>query len=82
LFRRPQKAARKKNFMIEITIHDEFIKLGQAMKLAHLVENGGEAKEVIQKGKVRVNGEKEEQRGKKLHVGDIVEYNGETIKVR
>ncbi|MDO5348244.1 MAG: RNA-binding S4 domain-containing protein, partial [Bacillota bacterium] len=52
--------------MQEITIRDEFIKLGQAMKLAGLVESGVDAKIVIQNGEVKVNGEVETRRGKKL----------------
>ena len=67
--------------MQEITLREEFIKLGQALKAAGLVDSGVEAKIVIGDGKVKVNGEVEYQRGKKLHGGDIVSYNGETIKV-
>lgn len=64
-----------------VKIKDEYIKLGQALKLAGLVESGVEAKIVIQDGKVCVNGETELQRGKKLHHGDIVSYHGETIQI-
>lgn len=69
--------------MIEISIRegDEFIKLGQALKKAGVVESGVEAKEVILDGLVSVNGEVETQRGKKLHGGEIVSFDGETIKV-
>ena len=69
--------------MIEIQIRetDEFIKLGQALKAAGLVETGAEAKDVIQDGLVKVNGETELQRGKKIHDGDLISYNGETVKV-
>lgn len=67
--------------MKEVMIKDEFIKLGQAIKLAGLVDSGVEAKEVIQDGKVKVNGEVEVQRGKKLYNEFIVEYNGESFKV-
>lgn len=67
--------------MIDVTIRDEFIKLGQALKLAGLVESGIEAKIVIQNGEVKVNGEVEYQRGKKLHDGDIASYNGEELKI-
>ena len=59
--------------MEEIHIRDEFIKLGQALKLAGLVDSGVDAKYVIQEGHVRVNGETEYQRGKKLHSGDILD---------
>lgn len=69
--------------MIEIQIResDEFIKLGQALKKAGLVESGVDAKFVIQDGLVKVNGETEFQRGKKIHAGDVISYNGETVKV-
>ena len=69
--------------MIEIQIRetDEFIKLGQALKKAGLVESGVDAKFVIQDGLVKVNGETELQRGKKIHDGDVISYNGETVKV-
>lgn len=69
--------------MIEIDIRkqDEFIKLGQALKKAGLVDSGLEAKLVIQDGKVKVDGAVEVQRGKKLHGGEIVSYNGEQVKI-
>lgn len=65
----------------EIFIRDEFIKLGQALKLAGLVESGVDAKIVVQDGQVKVNGSVETQRGKKLVVGDVVEYDGKKFKV-
>ncbi len=64
-----------------IHLREEFIKLGQALKAANLVESGVDAKFVIQDGEVKVNGQVEVQRGKKLYAGDVVEYNGETIKI-
>lgn len=64
-----------------VKIKDEYIKLGQAMKLGRLVSSGVEAKIAIQDGQVEVNGEKILQRGKKLHVGDIVFYHGEAIQI-
>ena len=64
-----------------ITLRDEFIKLGQAVKAAGLVESGVEAKEVIQEGRVSVNGEVDTRRGRKLYAGDVAEYNGEQIKI-
>jgi ribosome-associated protein len=67
---------------MEITIRDEFIRLGQAMKLAGLVENGVEAKDVITEGKVSVNGETELRRGKKLRNGDSFTYGQQTVTVR
>ena len=67
--------------MKSIKIKDEFIKLGQAMKLAGLVDSGIEAKIVIQDGQVMVNGEDDTRRGKKLVPGDTFTYNGETVSV-
>lgn len=67
--------------MQTIHLRDEFIKLGQALKAAGLVESGVDAKFVIQDGLVCVNGQKETRRGKKLMAGDEVFYNGETIKI-
>ena len=68
--------------MDTITIRDEFIKLGQALKMANLVESGVDAKFVVQDGLVKVNGAVETQRGKKLYDGDVVEFDGETFKVK
>lgn len=67
--------------MEEIKLRDEFIKLGQALKAANLVESGVDAKFAIQDGLVKVNGEVDTRRGRKLVYGDIVEYQGETIKI-
>lgn len=67
--------------METIKIKDDFIKLGQALKLAGLAGSGVDAKIEIQEGFVKVNGEVEVQRGKKIHPGDVIEYNGQQIKV-
>lgn len=67
--------------MEEIVLRDEFIKLGQAIKAAGLVESGVEAKIVIQDGEVKVNGVVETQRGKKLFGGEVVEYNLSLIHI-
>lgn len=67
--------------IIRLREQDEFIKLGQAVKAAGLVESGVEAKEVIQQGRVSVNGEVDTRRGRKLYAGDVAEYNGEQIKI-
>ena len=65
------------------TIHlkDDFIKLGQALKAAGLVGSGVDAKFVIQDGLVKVNGEVDTRRGRKLVSGDEVTYNGETVRI-
>lgn len=66
---------------MEIKIRDEFIKLGQALKLAGVVEDGVEAKYVIQDGLVKVNGQVDERRGRKVYEGDVISFHGEEIKV-
>ena len=66
---------------VNIREEEEYIKLGQALKKGNLVSSGVEAKMVILDGLVTVNGEVEMQRGKKLHDGDIVSYDGETLKI-
>ncbi|GGH63278.1 RNA-binding S4 domain-containing protein [Rothia aerolata] len=65
----------------EVFIRDESIRLGQFLKLANLVENGVHARELIQDGLVKVNGDIEEARGKQLRPGDTVSLNGITVRV-
>ena len=67
--------------MQELSIKDEFIKLGQAMKAAGIVGSGVDAKMLIQDGQVLVNGEVDTRRGRKLYDGDIFEFEGEQIKI-
>ena len=66
---------------VNIREEDEFIKLGQALKKGGLVSSGVDAKMVILDGLVEVNGQTELQRCKKLHDGDVVSFNGETIQI-
>lgn len=58
---------------------DETIKLDQFLKLAQVVQTGGQAKQLIQAGHVFVNGVVETRRGRKLQVGDTVEVDGEEL---
>ena len=67
--------------MEEITIQTEFIKLDSLLKFAALVGTGGEAKIVISDGLVSVNGEVCTARGKKLYNGDVVEFDGQKIRI-
>ena len=67
--------------MHTIRLKDDYIKLGQALKAAKLVGSGVEAKIVILDGKVKVNGQVELQRGKKLYDKDVVSFAGETIEI-
>lgn len=64
-----------------IHLKEDYIKLGQALKAAGLVESGVDAKFAVQDGLVKVNGSVETQRGKKLIAGDMVEYDGNTIRI-
>ena len=67
--------------MERILIHTEFIKLDALLKLAGMVETGGEARVLIQAGQVLVNGEVGEMGGKKLRPGDTVTLEGRTVTV-
>lgn len=67
--------------IVKLRAEDEFIKLGQALKAAGLVDSGVEAKEVIQDGLVQVNGEIDTRRGRKLYDGDVVFFDGEEIQI-
>ena len=76
LVRRPSSSA-----PTEVAIRDEFIKLDSFLKFAGAVMTGGEAKELIQGGKVKVNGETCEMRGKKMRPGDAAEVYGKSYMV-
>ena len=74
---------KKKNDEMEIVeINTEFIKLDQLLKWANFTASGVESKMFILNGEVKVNGEIETRRGKKIYDGYIVEFNGEKIKVK
>ncbi|GAA4360186.1 RNA-binding S4 domain-containing protein [Paeniglutamicibacter cryotolerans] len=64
-----------------IEIRDESIRLGQLLKLASLAEDGLQAKELIEHGLVKVNGDIETRRGRQLRAGDVVEVNGEAVQI-
>lgn len=68
--------------MKEIKIKDEFIKLGQALKLSGEVDSGLDAKYIIQDGKVTVNREVEIRRGRKLYKDDIFSYRGKEFIIK
>jgi ribosome-associated protein len=72
----------KRNQKMEIIkIETEFIKLDQLLKWADIVSSGAEAKELILEGRVKVNGETEIRRGKKIKEGDIVEFEKRFVKI-
>ena len=66
---------------MNVTIKTEYIKLDALLKFAGLADTGGEAKEAVQSGLVKVNGEVCTMRGKKLRPGDVAEYGGTSIEV-
>ncbi len=76
MVRRPAPAA-----PVEVEIRDEFIKLDSFLKFSGAVMTGGEAKELIQGGKVKVNGEVCTMRGKKMRPGDAAEVGGKVFVV-
>ena len=67
--------------MDDVPIRDESIRLGQLLKLASLIEVGGDAKVVLADGLVQVNGEVEIRRGRQLRDGDVVELGGQSVRV-
>ena len=66
---------------VKLRAEDDFIKLGQALKKAGMEDSGVDAKYDIHNGLVKVNGETDTRRGRKLVDGDVVEYNGEQVKI-
>lgn len=67
--------------MRDVHIRGDMIRLGQFLKLADMLESGGEGKELILDGEVTVNGEVDTRRGRQLHRGDVVRVLGETLRV-
>lgn len=65
-----------------VKIRDEYIKLDSLLKFENIVMSGAEAKHIILLGLVKVNGEIETRRGKKIYNNDVVEYNGESFKIK
>lgn len=66
---------------LDVVIRDDTIRLGQLLKLAGLAESGGHARELIQDGEVRVNGEVDLRRGRQLRCGDVVDVGAQTVRV-
>lgn len=66
---------------IEVRIKDEYIRLGQAMKLAGIQQSGSDIKYTIIDGNVEVNGEIEDRRGRKLYRGDVFHYARQDYKI-
>lgn len=66
---------------IDVPIRDESIRLGQLLKLANLVEDGGMARELVQEGQVLVDGQVETRRGAQIQTGSVVELAGQRVRV-
>ncbi|KNY04848.1 RNA-binding S4 domain-containing protein [Microbacterium sp. GCS4] len=66
----------------DVSIGGEMIRLGQFLKYSGLLDSGGDAKEVVIDGFVKVNGEVDRRRGRQLHDGDLVSFEGRTVRVR
>ncbi len=66
----------------EVEIRDASIRLVQLLKLANLVDVGGDARYVLSTGEVTVNGEVETRRGRQLREGDVVSLGGVSVRVR
>ena len=66
---------------MQIEIRDDIIRLGQLLKFASVVEDGADARAVIEAGEVEVNGKVDTRRGRQVHPGDTVRYAGETFAV-
>lgn len=67
--------------IFQLRAGEDFIRLGQVLKATGMAESGAEAKEIIQEGLVSVNGEIETRRGRKLHQGDVVSYEGKELEI-
>jgi ribosome-associated protein len=67
--------------MRDVTIGEDMIRLGQFLKLADLIDTGGEGKVLIASGDVTVNGEVDMRRGRQLHPGDVVTVLGRSARV-
>ncbi|GID28552.1 RNA-binding S4 domain-containing protein [Paractinoplanes brasiliensis] len=67
--------------MRDVAIDGDMIRLGQFLKLADLIDTGGEGKVLIASGDVAVNGEVDTRRGRQLHPGDVVEVLGKQARV-
>jgi ribosome-associated protein len=66
---------------VDVGIRGDMIRLGQLLKLADAAADGGEAKALLATGRVAVNGEREERRGRQLHHGDVVTVDGDELRV-
>ena len=66
---------------MKFKLEDEYIQLQNVLKVCGLVDSGAMAKNIIQDGLVKVNGEVETRRGKKIRQGDVVTIFDESIEI-
>jgi len=66
---------------VQIKITSEYITLGQFLKLADIIQSGGEAKSYLASNTIIVNGENENRRGRKLHTTDVVEVENKVFEI-
>ena len=67
--------------MRDVPIQGDVIRLGQLLKLAGLAESGGDARALVEKGAVTVNGEVETRRGRQLHPGDVIALGEDAVRI-
>jgi ribosome-associated protein len=67
--------------MRDVAIRGDMIRLGQLLKLAGVVDSGGELKALLADTDVLVNGEPEDRRGRQLHDGDVVTVAGDELRI-
>jgi ribosome-associated protein len=65
----------------DVAIRGDMIRLGQLLKLAGVVDSGGELKALLAEVEVLVNGEPDNRRGRQLHDGDVIRVAGEELRV-
>jgi ribosome-associated protein len=65
----------------QIAIRGDMIRLGQLLKVADLVDSGGEARDLLEHEEVRVNGERETRRGRQLHPGDVISLTDTVLEI-
>ncbi|WP_439592751.1 RNA-binding S4 domain-containing protein [Microbacterium sp.] len=66
----------------DVSIGGDGIRLGQFLKFAGVLDTGGDVKEAIIDGFVTVNGEVDRRRGRQLQIGDVVTFEGRSVRVR
>ena len=66
----------------EIVINTDYITLGQFLKLADIIQSGGEAKSFLTQNKVEIDGISDSRRGRKLRGGEVIQILGQTYEIK